>query len=63
MGCGKRTIEPNCHDACEEYGEWLAERRKRQAAENTGKEADAFRWDARERYFKRMNGRERVGQV
>lgn len=62
-GCGKRSVAPNCHGYCQEYRDWRAALWAEKDAAQAGREADAFRWEARDRYFKRMNGNERVGQV
>lgn len=29
-GCDKRTVKPNCHDTCQEYKDWLADRAEMQ---------------------------------
>lgn len=32
MGCGRRTAMPNCHDTCEEYQEYVRQRKARREA-------------------------------
>lgn len=61
-GCGKRTVEPNCHDACGEYTEWLAEVHRQKEALDEWTEADSRRTERVIWNCRRHNAKRRVGQ-
>lgn len=61
-GCGKRTVEPNCHDACGEYAEWLADDHRRKEALKERNEADERKWERLARNCRRYRSKRQVGQ-
>lgn len=61
-GCGKRTVEPNCHDVCGEYREWLAEVHRRNEALKEWNEADERRKEHLAKNCRRAKAKWQVGQ-
>ena len=64
MGCGERTVEPNCHDRCPVsergewgYAEWLAEVRAERAALRKDDDAKVFYKEKRDRFLRRYGGK------
>lgn len=62
-GCPDRTIEPNCHDTCERYKEWLEEHKAAVCRWRRPHEADAHTKATIERNCKRAKTKRRVGQT
>ena len=59
--CPKRCVEPNCHDTCNEYIQWAAERDKEAANRRAFNERIAYNKDKTERLHK-VNRWKREGQ-
>lgn len=61
-GCGKRSVEPNCHGYCQEYKDWRAGIWAEKEALKEWNEADNRRTDHVARNCRRYRSKRQVGQ-
>ncbi len=62
-GCGKRSVEPNCHGYCQEYKDWRAKVwAEKDAMRNNWSEADAHKQDHLAKNCRRAKAKWQVGQ-
>lgn len=62
-GCGRRSVEPNCHGYCKEYKDWRTGIWAEKAALAVGKDADAHTRQTIRLNCKRAKTRRQKGQI